>query len=241
MNKLNLKTYSNTIFNIKKSDVILSIIILVLVATYLLIKLFTFKSEPILLDYAKRKSTNIVSVLVNKSINEVLYEHEYEDLIEIEKDNNGQIVNLNFNNKEINDILYLSTENILKSITLLEENKYDELDTEYMSDKELLYYVPIGVIHDIPVLVNIGPRIPFKIEILGSVDNKTETSVKEYGINSSIIEVFLNINLQVQVILPFKTESYDAQKKILLDSKIIQGKIPEYYGGNISYPISQVK
>ena len=241
MNKLKFKPNLDIKFNIKKSDIILCIIILILIVTYILIKIFTFRSEPILLDYAKRKSTNIVSTLIDKSINEVLYNKEYEDLIEIEKDNNGQIVNLNFNNKEINDILYLSTENILKSVKLLENGNFDELDTEYIGDRELLYYVPIGVIHNIPVLVNIGPRIPFKIEILGSVENKTETSVKEYGINSSIIEVFLNINLQVQVILPFKTENYLSTKNILLDSKIIQGKIPEYYGGSISYPISQVK
>ena len=239
MNTLKFKTNIN--FKIKQSDVILGIIVLILIVTYLLIKLFTYRSEPILFDYAKRKSINIVSTLINKSMSEVLYQEEYEDLIEIEKDVDGQIVNLNFNNKKINDILYLSTDNILKSINLLDEGKYDQLDTEYIKDKDLLYSVPIGVIHDIPILVNIGPRIPFKIEILGSVDNKTETSVREYGINSSIVEVFLNLNLQVQVILPFKTESYIAEKNILLDSKIIQGKVPDYYGGNgdsLSYPIN---
>ena len=239
MNTLKFKTNIN--FKIKQSDVILGIIVLILIVTYLLIKLFTYRSEPILFDYAKRKSINIVSTLINKSMSEVLYQEEYEDLIEIEKDVDGQIVNLNFNNKKINDILYLSTDNILKSINLLDEGKYDQLDTEYIKDKDLLYSVPIGVIHDIPILVNIGPRIPFKIEILGSVDNKTETSVREYGINSSIVEVFLNLNLQVQVILPFKTESYIAEKNILLDSKIIQGKVPDYYGGtggSLSYPIN---
>ena len=239
MNKMKFKSSLNIKLNIKKNDIILCIIILILVVSYILIKIFTYKSEPILLDYAKRKSTNIASTLIDKSINEVLHENEYENLIEIEKDNNGQIVNLNFNNKEINDILYLTTENLLKSVNLLENGKFRELDTEYIGDKELLYYIPIGVIHNIPVLVNIGPRIPFKIEILGAVDNKTETSVKEYGINSSIIEIYLNVNLQIQVILPFKKEKYKTKKNILLDSKIIQGKIPEYYGGSISYPISK--
>ena len=149
MNKLKFKPNLDIKFKIKKSDIVLCIIILILIVTYILIKIFTFRSEPILLDYAKRKSTNIVSTLIDKSINEVLYNKEYEDLIEIEKDNNGQIVNLNFNNKEINDILYLSTENILKSVKLLENGNFDELDTEYIGDRELLYYVPIGVIHNI--------------------------------------------------------------------------------------------
>ena len=203
---------------IKNSDIVLIIIIVILLITYIFLKIFTYRSEPILLDYAKRKSTNMISSLINKSINEVLLKYNYENIIEIEKDKNGKVENLNINNKDVNEILYLTTDNILNNIELLEKNK-------------LLLYVPIGVIHNIPILVNIGPKIPFKIEILSSTNNDTFTKVKEYGINSSIVEVYLNVNIQLQVILPFTSEIIDVNKQLLLDSKIIQGDIPEYYGG----------
>ena len=202
----------------KNSDIVLIIIIVILLITYIFLKIFTYRSEPILLDYAKRKSTNMISSLINKSINEVLLKYNYENIIEIEKDKNGKVENLNINNKDVNEILYLTTDNILNNIELLEKNK-------------LLLYVPIGVIHNIPILVNIGPKIPFKIEILSSTNNDTFTKVKEYGINSSIVEVYLNVNIQLQVILPFTSEIIDVNKQLLLDSKIIQGDIPEYYGG----------
>ena len=217
--------------SIKKSDIVLILIVIILVVTYLLIKLFTYKSEPILLDYAKRKSTNMISTLINKSINEVLFSNNYEKIIEIEKDNNGKVENLNFNNKKINELLYLVTDNILNSIKLLENGNYDDLNSDYITNKDKVYYIPIGVIRDIPILVNIGPKIPFKIDVLSSINNDTFTRVKEYGINSSMIEVYLNVNLQVQIILPFKSETFDVNKQILLDSKIIQGSIPDYYGG----------
>ena len=203
---------------IKNSDIVLIIIIVILLITYIFLKIFTYRSEPILLDYAKRKSTNMISSLINKSINEVLLKYNYENIIEIEKDKNGKVENLNINNKDVNEILYLTTDNILNNIELLEKNK-------------LLLYVPICVIHNIPILVNIGPKIPFKIEILSSTNNDTFTKVKEYGINSSIVEVYLNVNIQLQVILPFTSEIIDVNKQLLLDSKIIQGDIPEYYGG----------
>lgn len=203
---------------IKNSDIVLIIIIVILLITYIFLKIFTYRSEPILLDYAKRKSTNMISSLINKSINEVLLKYNYENIIEIEKDKNGKVENLNINNKDVNEILYLTTDNVLNNIELLEKNK-------------LLLYVPIGVIHNIPILVNIGPKIPFKIEILSSTNNDTFTKVKEYGINSSIVEVYLNVNIQLQVILPFTSEIIDVNKQLLLDSKIIQGDIPEYYGG----------
>ena len=203
---------------IKNSDIVLIIIIVILLITYIFLKIFTYRSEPILLDYAKRKSTNMISSLINKSINEVLLKYNYENIIEIEKDKNGKVENLNINNKDVNEILYLTTDNVLNNIELLEKNK-------------LLLYIPIGVIHNIPILVNIGPKIPFKIEILSSTNNDTFTKVKEYGINSSIVEVYLNVNIQLQVILPFTSEIIDVNKQLLLDSKIIQGDIPEYYGG----------
>lgn len=219
---------------IKESDIILIIIVAILIITYSFIKIFTIKSEPILLDYAKRKSNNIISILINKSINEVLINDNYENIIILDKDENGNIESLSFNNQIINEILYLSTDNLLNSINMLENNKYQEISSDYFSNKELIYYIPIGVIHNLSVLINIGPRIPFKIDILSSVNNEIFTNVKEYGINSSMIEIYLNINLQVQVILPFTSELFDINKQILLDSKIIQGKIPEYYGGLVT-------
>ena len=110
----------------------------------------------------------------------------------------------------------------------------ENVNIEKLNDNYLVYYIPMGVIHDIPSLTNIGPKIPFKFNIIGNVSCSTTNNIKEYGINSSLIEVNLNIDLNVQVILPFKAEVINMGKSVLLDSKIIQGNIPEYYGGLFS-------
>lgn len=210
--------------NIKDGDIVLLIIVLILIVSYIFIKIFSYRSEPILMDYAKRKTNNIVSSIINKSINDVIYKNSYENIIQIDKDKNGNITNLNFDSKKINELLYLTTNDILNSID----------DLEHINSKDKVYYVPMGVIHNIPILVNIGPKIPFKIEIISSTNNSSYTNIKEYGINSSIVEVFIKIDIQIQVILPFRSEIIDVEKDILLDSKIVQGKIPEYYGGLLS-------
>ena len=224
---------------LKKSDVILIIIVLIIIVSFIFIRIFTYKSEPILLDYAKIKSVNIISSLINNSVNKIIYKSDYDEIIEIEKDSNANITNLNFNNKSINEILYLVTNDILYNIKQLENGEYNNLNAEYVTKKDSVYYVPIGIINDSPVLVNIGPKIPFKLDFLGSVNNETITNIKEYGINSSMVEVFVNLNLQVQIILPFKSETFSVNKNILLDSKIIQGKIPNYYGGIISGSVGE--
>ena len=215
--------------DIKKSDYILMIIVLILIVCYIFIKTFTYKSEPILLEYAKKKSTNIITSIINDSVNKVIYSNNYDEIIKVEKDNNGNIISLDFDNNTINMLLYLVTNDILDNITSLENGNYNNIET-----KNSVYYIPISIIHNNPILVNIGPKIPFKIEYLGSANNEIKTNVKEYGINSSMIEVLLSINLKVQVILPFKSQTINISKNILLDNKIVQGKIPDYYGGLIS-------
>lgn len=203
----------------KKSDIIILIIVLILIVSYIFIKLFTIRSESYLLEYSNKKSTNIVTSIINKSISEVLLSDDYENLINVEKNDNDNITNLNFNNKKINDILNKSTTYILSNIKELESND------------SLIFYVPIGIIHNIPVLVNISPKIPFKINIIGDVVSDTKINIEDYGINNSMIEIALNITMQVQIILPFKSNTISIDKKILLDNKVIQGQIPTYYGG----------
>lgn len=190
--------------------------IIIFIVTFFLIKLFTYKSSSILSGYAKKKSNNIISSIINSSIYNI--KDSYEDLIIIEKNSNEEVIDLNFNNIKINNILHLTTSNILNSINELEE------------DSNMIYYVPLGVIHSLPILINIGPKIPFKIDILGDINNSSDINIKEYGINNVLIEVVLNIKLTIQVILPFVSESVDIDKKIILDSKVLQGNIPNYYG-----------
>ncbi|MGM9877233.1 MAG: sporulation protein YunB [Bacilli bacterium] len=202
----------------KKSDIFLIITIIVFILTYIFIKIFTFKSEKILNNYAKRNSTNIVTNIINDSIYEVLYDNNYDDLIQIDKNNSNEINSLNFNNVKINNILYLTTENILENIKVLESNN------------NLIYNVPIGVIYSLPILINIGPKIPFKIDILSDVNSDADIKIKEYGINNVVVEVILNIELSVQVIFPFVSQTLNIEKQLILDSKVIQGNIPDYYG-----------
>ena len=89
----------------------------------------------------------------------------------------------------------------------------------------------MSIIHDVPILVGIGPKVPFKLDILGNVFTEILTNIKDYGINNSLIEMQLKIKINVQIILPFSSKNIIVENKIPLKTKIIQGKISEYYGG----------
>lgn len=212
------------------SDKIIILFFTIVIITYIMIRTFTIKSKPLLLEYAKNKSSQISAMLINKAIYEVTYSNDYDSFIKTNI-TNEDMLDISLNNKRVNELLYLVNENILYNINLLESNKYKDLNIDYLDSKNLIFNVPVGVIYDIPILVGIGPKIPFKLEIIGNTDNSVYTNIKDYGINNSIIEVILKINLNIQIILPFTTQEFIITKDIPLDTKIIEGKVPTYYGG----------
>lgn len=209
MNRIHLK---NKIF-FSQSDVILIVIVVILVTTYFFLKLFAYNALNILYDYAYNKSMNLANNLINDSLNNIINKNDYKLLI-----SENEIIN--FDNSKINNIL-IEFSDIL----------YKKIDT--INSENRIFFVPFGTIFNINTLGGIGPKIPFKIEMLGNSNNEIKTNIKEYGINNSLIEVELNVKVDVQVVIPFKTNRFEINKKIILDSKIIEGKIPQYYGGII--------
>ena len=204
----------------KLSDKIFFVILLIIIVTVIYIKIFSSRSELILLDYASFKSTNMISSIINNSINDVLLENTYDNIITESKDKTGNIVNINFDNLIVNRLLYQITDNLLNNQSL----KY----------KDKSFFVPLGVIYNIPVLNNMGPKIPFRLEFIKGINSEAKINIKEYGINSSMVELIININIQMEVIMPFKSKAVSIDKNVILDSKIVQGKVPDYYGGLIS-------
>ncbi len=217
-------------FRISNSDLIIIIILLVIFFSYGMIKLFTIKSEPFLNDFARNKSIQLTNIIINKALYEILYNVEYDSLMNTSI-NNEEFIDIELDNYKINKMLYVVNDNILENINLIENGNFNDINIQYLNNEDFIFKVPIGVIYNVPILVGMGPQIPFKVNILGNSDNSVYTKVKEYGINNSIIEVILNIKLNVQIILPFTSKEIQINKEIPIDTKIIEGKVPKYYGG----------
>lgn len=236
--KLNLKKQKIRLKknkNITGSDIILLIMIIVLIISYIMLKVFTIKSEKILLNYAENKSKELSQLLVNNVLEEIIIDVNVEDIINLEKNQNNEIISLDFNNVKINEIELKISKNIQKNLKKLEENKKNSLTEKYYDDKiDIIYEVPMSIIYDVPILVGIGPKVPFKLDVLGNVKTNVITNIKEYGINNSLVEVILNMKINIQIILPFSSKNIVIESNVPLKTKVIQGKIPTYYGGIIS-------
>lgn len=242
MKNIHRMKLKSTNVKINTSDKILIILVIILLATYLMLKIFTIKSESVLLNYAENKSKELALLLITNVIEEITKEEmvDINTIMNIEKNNSDEIIGIDFNNKSINTLLLKINEKFHYNLQILENDKNNSLEKKYYKKvNPMIYEIPMSIVYDIPVLVGIGPKIPFKLDILGNTTNAIVTNIKDYGINNSLIEVVLETKINIQIILPFSSKKILTYNKIPLKSKIIQGKIPEYYGGVINGKIYQ--
>ena len=130
---------------------------------------------------------------------------------------------IDYNSYLVNELLNEISGNILRTIKEKERNY-----------KDVSFYVPMGVITNNPLFVNKGPKIPVRMETIGSVLSGIRTNVKDYGINNSLIEMTIHVEVTERIIPPVMTNELKIENDIPISYKIIKGKVPNYYGDSIS-------
>ena len=79
------------------------------------------------------------------------------------------------------------------------------------------------------ILYYLGPKIPVRLNIVGDITSNIKTKVTNYGINNALVEVFINMQIDEQVILPFSSKKISITNDIPVAIKMIQGTVPNYY------------
>ncbi len=160
----------------------------------------------------------ILDFAVVKTINE----YENSQFVMLNYNEKGEIASIDFNSRLLNECYSKIINNFLTDMENYKMNDTFEVN------------VPFGVIHNNIVLSNLTPKIPYKLYSIASSNNSIYIDTQEYGINNSIIKVYFQTNIEYEIIFPFVSKNVSIKKDLLVDSKIIQGKIPTYYGGLIS-------
>lgn len=216
-----------------KINIFISIIIICLVLSIIILNILSKKVLPTFMNYATSEIKNIATIIVNRSINNNIKQLD-NNIMNITKNSKDEIQIIDFNHKYANELLLSATKDILKDLKTLETGN-DDIKFEKINYKNgVVYEVPIGIATDNIFLGNLGPKIPIKLQIIGDIDSNIKTDVKEYGINNAFVKVFISINISIKVIMPFISEDVKITSDIPISMKLIQGDIPEYYGGLFS-------
>ncbi len=223
----------------KKRDFLLITIVLIVLSTFYLFNLLSKKISPTLLNYATSKAKNIATLMITQAVNnEVLSKMEANQLFIIDKDENNAIKSVDLNPATSNVLLNEITNYVQDYLQKLEEGDIDNLgvsDSIFSNlDKNklkegVIYEIPSGLIFKNPLLSNLGPKIPVRIDLIGEVISDIKTSITNYGINNALVKVTVYVEVTMKVLLPFASKEMKAETNIPITMRLIQGMVPDFY------------
>lgn len=194
------------------------ILITFLISLFLFIIIFSLYSKklnPKLNDYIDFLVKDEIYKKVIKSNNFITNE-EVNDILYIDKNDSNEIVYLDYN--------------MDKTYKLL--NKYIE-SLKKDNSKSKILTVPLFIASDNIIISSLGPKIKFKYEIIDNVKGRIKTKVTDFGVNNALVEMYFELEIGYLVVIPMNKKESVLKTEILISSKIINGKVPTFYGKNI--------
>lgn len=199
---------------------------------FIILKTIIDNVSPVIMEYSKSEMKKVAATLINKAItNDILEEMNLDELFIIDKSNDEEIITVMLDPSIVNRAASRATDAVEDNLKRVE--MYDESVLNDFNINENCFYVPTGIVFNSPFLNNIGPKIPIRLKMVGNVTSGIVTEVKEYGINNSLITVSMEVSVEIQVVLPLTTDYISITNYIPLAIKLIQGKVPIYYGDGI--------
>ncbi|MGD9677508.1 MAG: sporulation protein YunB [Vulcanibacillus sp.] len=178
--------------------------------------------EPILINIAKTRVKQIATNVINDAISiEIAGKTNFKDLIQFELDENGNVRAAVFNYSEFASIVGETTKRIEETL-----NELEKLEES----------IQFGAVLNSDILGNMGPTIPISIIPVGSVKVSPRAEYQNAGINVVIMTVLIDIQAEVQVVIPFVTESTVIKSSIPIVQSQVFGEVPQfYYDGKGTY------
>lgn len=68
---------------------------------------------------------------------------------------------------------------------------------------------------------------------MGSVLTNIKTKITDYGINNALVEIYVTVVLDTNLISPVVEKSNKINYDVLVASTVVNGRVPEVYGGLI--------
>lgn len=193
---------------------VLVFFLLVLLLTLLLTG--TARMRPLLESLATTRVSNTVNRIIFEAVNEAIQEGDisYEELISLEKDNEGKITAVHSNMAAFNRLQAQILDIILARI-------------DQVSARELS--IPIGTLTGSALLAGRGPRISVRMESVGSSSARFENRFDSAGINQTNHQIVLKVDVSISILLPGFTTATTVSTAVTVAETVIVGSVPETY------------
>ena len=153
------------------------------------------------------------------AVNDAVYytlsdEMRYEDLVRVERDEQGNIVAVAANPLKINKIA--------RDTASISQSNLKNLSMNGIP-------VPLGALTGIEAFAGLGPSINFRIIPVSSVTCDFSSTFESVGINQTKHSIYLNVVADISIVMPSRTENFAVITEILVGESVIVGEIPDTY------------
>lgn len=189
---------------------------ILLIAAALLYVLVRARFAPIVKDLAKTRVDNDASSMINEAISEAVESGEinYDSLVDLDKDAEGNITAMKTNMAEVNRL----KGKILATIN----EKILDISTEDLS-------IPLGSVIVPELFSGHGPKIPVRILAIRSSNADFESRFFEAGINQTTQQIVMVISVNITVLTPAGTQKVTVRTDAVVAETVIVGDVPTTY------------
>lgn len=172
--------------------------------------------KSLLTRLAISRVTNMVNQIVSDSVDAAIAkgEFDYDRMISFEKDNEGKITAVKSNMPEFNRLQSAILEEVL--------NRIDQVSSHDLS-------IPLGSLTGSNLLAGRGPLITVRMQSIGSSRADLKNEFVSAGINQTKHQINLEVIVDIDILVPWGTESTQVVTEVLIADTIVVGRVPDTY------------
>ncbi|MBO5477204.1 MAG: sporulation protein YunB [Clostridia bacterium] len=170
--------------------------------------------EPVLLNFTKSNAYTLAMKSTEEAIRQNLSDITYDSIVNEILNENGNIIGLRTNTKELN--------RISNSIAIDIENNIANIESGNLR-------IPIGLFFNTGLLGGAGIRVNIKTVPLGDTKIDCISQFDSVGINQTRHRIILKIKTCFTIIAPLYVNDQFYEKEVVMAETILNGEIPNTY------------
>lgn len=212
------------------------IVVMVIVLSLILCSsaIFYIQLVPRIKDYGQMEVKRFQQLVISHSY--FTQESQYQDLVVIERNQQGEIELIDFDLIKVNQLASQIVKDIENTFSLIEEGTYQATDHSYYQRRMekiardgIISQISIASLLHLPLLNRVLPHISLRFKNVSSVGSSIVKSIENYGVNHVMVELAIEVTINMTMVYPF-FEQYQSHRiciPILLE--IFQGQVPIMY------------
>jgi sporulation protein YunB len=194
--------------------------------------------RPTLISIANTETQRIATLAINEAVSKKILENsDMDNLIDLQKDNNGKIIAANFNPLILGRVLQETTLNVQKYLNKVAKGEVGDLaipdgievDQDSYHQHGIIHMIPLGQATQNSLLAHLGPKVPVRLTAIGDVKSQYKREAISVGINNAWISLSIEITVDVKIVIPFATETKEVTTLIPVANIYLPGDVPQFF------------